>query len=49
MIRGLVRDCEEHPGFTKVELKPRLFELVLNVMMRMIAGKRYEVESSTPY
>ncbi|XP_008780952.2 cytochrome P450 81Q32-like [Phoenix dactylifera] len=28
-------------GFVKVELKSWLFELALNIMMRMIAGKRY--------
>lgn len=28
-------------GFVKVELRTRLFELALNVMMMMIAGKRY--------
>ncbi|EHA8587201.1 cytochrome P450 81E8 [Cocos nucifera] len=28
-------------GFVKVELKSRLFELALNIIMRMIAGKRY--------
>lgn len=28
-------------GFVKVELKSRLFELALNIMMRMMAGKRY--------
>ncbi|PKA57446.1 Isoflavone 2'-hydroxylase [Apostasia shenzhenica] len=28
-------------GFSKVELRPRLFGLAMNVMMRVIAGKRY--------
>lgn len=28
-------------GFVKVELKSRLFELALNILMRMIGGKRY--------
>lgn len=41
MIEGLVRDCKEEMGYTKVEMKSRLFDLVLNVTMRMIAGKRY--------
>ena len=42
MIEGLARDCKEELGYTKVEMKSRLFKLVLNVMMRMIAGKRYK-------
>lgn len=41
MVEGLVRDCKEELGFTNVEMRSRLFELVLNVMMRMIAAKRY--------
>ncbi|KAJ6795439.1 isoflavone 3'-hydroxylase-like [Iris pallida] len=43
MIGGLVEECIKcgEPGFRKVELKPRFFELTMNVMMRMIAGKRY--------
>lgn len=42
MIEGLLRDCrEEMEYYTKVEMKSRLFEFVLNVTMRMIAGKRY--------
>ena len=28
-------------GFSKVELRPLLFDLTSNIMMRMIAGKRY--------
>ncbi|XP_038971682.1 cytochrome P450 81Q32-like [Phoenix dactylifera] len=41
LIRRLVIDSNGKNGFRKVELKKRLFELTLNVMMRMIAGKRY--------
>lgn len=41
MIQGLIRDCKQEMEYTKVEMKSRLFELVLNVTMRMIAGKRY--------
>ncbi|ONK64787.1 uncharacterized protein A4U43_C07F29920 [Asparagus officinalis] len=47
MVEGLVRDCEEGQGYTMVEMKPRLFELVLNVMMAMVTGKRCcEVEKA---
>ncbi|XP_026659732.2 cytochrome P450 81Q32-like [Phoenix dactylifera] len=34
-----------HAEFAKVELKPRLFGLTLNVMMRTIAGKKYYREN----
>ncbi|CAI9115905.1 OLC1v1016918C1 [Oldenlandia corymbosa var. corymbosa] len=32
---------DESDGFATVEMKPAFFELTLNIMMRMIAGKRY--------
>ncbi|XP_039135829.1 cytochrome P450 81Q32-like [Dioscorea cayenensis subsp. rotundata] len=32
-------------SFTKVELRPKLFELVLNVLMMGVAGKRYSSEA----
>ncbi|KAG8384323.1 hypothetical protein BUALT_Bualt04G0106300 [Buddleja alternifolia] len=34
-------------GFTKVQMRPKLSELTFNVMMRMIAGKRYFSEDDT--
>ncbi|XP_072956233.1 cytochrome P450 81Q32-like [Typha angustifolia] len=43
MMRTLM---SESVGYTKVNLKTRLFELVLNIMMRMIAGKRYYGDGS---
>lgn len=50
LIRRLVSDYSNNgDGFRKVQLKKRFFELTLNVMMRMIAGKRYcgeDVEDS---
>ncbi|XP_073107967.1 cytochrome P450 81Q32-like [Elaeis guineensis] len=43
MVRQLFRDwkASSAEGFTKVELKSRLFALSLNVLTRMITGKRY--------
>ncbi|XP_072951687.1 cytochrome P450 81Q32-like [Typha angustifolia] len=46
MAKGLLLNWKNITGaqgstFAKVELKSRLFELSLNVMMRMMAGKRY--------
>ncbi|KAF4378627.1 hypothetical protein CsatB_007315 [Cannabis sativa] len=38
LIRRLVRSAQQDP---RVEIKSLLFELMLNIMMRMIAGKRY--------
>ncbi|XP_038970367.1 cytochrome P450 81Q32-like [Phoenix dactylifera] len=42
-VRQLFRDwkASSAEGFSKVELKSRLFALSLNVLMRMITGKRY--------
>ncbi|KAJ0980242.1 hypothetical protein J5N97_008497 [Dioscorea zingiberensis] len=40
LVKSLVKDSK-HGAMTKVVLRPRLFELSLNIMMRMIAGKRY--------
>ncbi|RWW08176.1 hypothetical protein GW17_00028404 [Ensete ventricosum] len=45
MARELLRACDATAdGFAKVELKSRLFQLAMNVLMRMIAGKRYSWE-----
>ncbi|XP_008780931.2 cytochrome P450 81Q32-like [Phoenix dactylifera] len=45
LARQLFRKCGAGAeGFAKVELKSRLFELALNVIMMLIAGKRYYVE-----
>ncbi|RWW35645.1 hypothetical protein BHE74_00059398 [Ensete ventricosum] len=45
MARELLRACDATAdGFAKVELKSRLFQLAMNVLMRMIAGKRYSGE-----
>lgn len=42
LIRRLFRASGEgEPEFSKVEMKSAFFELTLNVIMRMIAGKRY--------
>lgn len=45
MIRNLFRQSKDDHGkwseFKAVELKPMFFGLAYNVMMRMIAGKRY--------
>ncbi|KAG1368606.1 putative Isoflavone 2'-hydroxylase [Cocos nucifera] len=49
LVRRLVSDSKDEDGYRKVQLKKRFFELTLNVMMRMIAGKRYygeDVEDS---
>ncbi|KAJ8640704.1 hypothetical protein MRB53_017398 [Persea americana] len=40
-VRILVRELFRDSGLGKVNLKQKLSELTLNVMMRMIAGKRY--------
>ncbi|XP_020095932.1 isoflavone 2'-hydroxylase-like [Ananas comosus] len=49
-VRGIARRIfsdwnanknDESSSFTKVEMKSRLFDLALNVMMRMIAGRKY--------
>ncbi|PKA57450.1 Isoflavone 2'-hydroxylase [Apostasia shenzhenica] len=40
LVRILFRDTAGD-GFSTVELRPRLFGLAMNVMMRMIIGKRY--------
>ncbi|XP_020095830.1 cytochrome P450 81E8-like [Ananas comosus] len=49
-LRGLVKrmfldwkaqNKSDESSFTKVEMKSRLFDLALNVMMRMIAGRKY--------
>ncbi|THU51484.1 hypothetical protein C4D60_Mb06t31520 [Musa balbisiana] len=45
MARELLRACDSAAdGFAKVELKSRLFQLAMNVLMRTIAGKRYSGE-----
>lgn len=45
LARQLFQKCKAGTeGFEKVELKSRLFELALNVMMMMIAGKRYYID-----
>ncbi|CAL9187622.1 unnamed protein product [Musa hybrid cultivar] len=42
MARELLRACNAAADeFAKVELKSRLFQLAMNVLMRTIAGKRY--------
>ncbi|KAF8410153.1 hypothetical protein HHK36_002675 [Tetracentron sinense] len=42
LIRGLVGGSTSTAGqFKKVEMKSRFFEMMLNVMMRMIGGRRY--------
>ncbi|XP_073006417.1 cytochrome P450 81Q32-like [Typha latifolia] len=51
MARGLLLNWKKIAGsqgstFVKVELKSRLFELSLNVMMRIMAGKRYFGEAA---
>ncbi|XP_072951376.1 cytochrome P450 81Q32-like [Typha angustifolia] len=51
MARGLLLNWKKIAGsqgstFVRVELKSRLFELSLNVMMRMMAGKRYFGEAA---
>lgn len=50
LARRLFQKCKAgEEAFAKVELRSRLFELALNVIMMMIAGKRYyidEVEAS---
>ncbi|XP_020579637.1 isoflavone 2'-hydroxylase-like [Phalaenopsis equestris] len=40
LARRLFRDST-HADFTRVELKSRLFGLAMNVMMKMMVGKRY--------
>ncbi|KAF8377608.1 hypothetical protein HHK36_030990 [Tetracentron sinense] len=45
MIQRLVRGCSSDGGFKMVEMKSVFFELTLNIMMRMIAGKRYYGEN----
>lgn len=48
LVKALFQDTNNHAGISKkVEIKPRLFELILNVMMKMIAGKRYYGEKAT--
>ncbi|KAJ0980240.1 hypothetical protein J5N97_008495 [Dioscorea zingiberensis] len=48
LIKTLLQDSGNPAGvFKKVELKPRLFELVLNVIMGMITGKRYYGDTVT--
>ncbi|KAE9457211.1 hypothetical protein C3L33_10886, partial [Rhododendron williamsianum] len=47
LLKTLFRDSPK--GFVKVEMKSRLSELSFNIIMRMVAGKRYfgvEVEDS---
>nr|XP_009406660.1 PREDICTED: isoflavone 2'-hydroxylase-like [Musa acuminata subsp. malaccensis] len=45
MARELLRACDAAAdGLAKVELKTRLFQLAMNVLMRTIAGKRYSGE-----
>ncbi|XP_072951930.1 cytochrome P450 81Q32-like [Typha angustifolia] len=51
MARGLLLNWKKIAGsqgstFVKVEMKSRLFELSLNVMMRIMAGKRYFGEAA---
>ncbi|XP_010906241.1 cytochrome P450 81Q32 [Elaeis guineensis] len=49
LVRRLVSDFNDEDGYRKVQMKKTFFELTLNVMMRMIAGKRYygeDVEDS---
>lgn len=41
LVRHLFRGCQGGDQFQIVNMKSLLFELTLNVMMRMIAGKRY--------
>ncbi|XP_020585549.1 LOW QUALITY PROTEIN: isoflavone 3'-hydroxylase-like [Phalaenopsis equestris] len=45
LARQLFRDSI-HEDFARVELRPRLFGLTLNVIMKMIFGKRYYGEES---
>ncbi|XP_010910128.1 cytochrome P450 81Q32 [Elaeis guineensis] len=45
LARQLFQKCKAGAeGFEKVELKSKLFELALNVIMMMIAGKRYYID-----
>ncbi|KAL6964126.1 hypothetical protein U1Q18_035183, partial [Sarracenia purpurea var. burkii] len=51
-VRSLLKDLFQtsHRGFVEVELKSRLSGLSFNIIMRMVAGKRYfgfDVEDST--
>ncbi|KAJ4770809.1 Cytochrome P450 [Rhynchospora pubera] len=46
LARSLFVNSAKNEGFTKVDMRLRLFELVLNVIMRMIAGKRYYGENA---
>ncbi|KAK3000594.1 hypothetical protein RJ639_021549 [Escallonia herrerae] len=39
LVKNLFRDSQQN--FTKVEMKSRLSELSFNIIMRMVAGKRY--------
>lgn len=41
LARFLFSNSANNEAFTKVDVRLRLFELVLNVVMRTIAGKRY--------
>ncbi|CAI0424636.1 unnamed protein product [Linum tenue] len=41
LVNGLVADLSAGSGFGKVEMKLRLVGLSMNMVMRMIAGKRY--------
>ncbi|KAK3019702.1 hypothetical protein RJ639_003936, partial [Escallonia herrerae] len=39
LVKSLFRDSQQ--SFAKVEIKPRLSELSFNIIMRIVAGKRY--------
>ncbi|CAI0424631.1 unnamed protein product [Linum tenue] len=41
LVNGLVADVSAGSGFGKVEMKLRLVGLSMNMVMRMVAGKRY--------
>lgn len=44
MLKELINDCGTDGDWAKVELRHRLKKLSFNVMMEMIAGKRYYTE-----
>ncbi|CAI0464922.1 unnamed protein product [Linum tenue] len=41
LVNGLVSEVSGRPGFGHVAMRSRLVDLSMNVMMRMVAGKRY--------
>ncbi|PKA64719.1 Isoflavone 2'-hydroxylase [Apostasia shenzhenica] len=46
MVKSVAKDSRSSGADGLVELRPRLFDLTLNLMMRMISGKRFSSEGS---